>query len=32
MALSMDIRRKVVAAFERGETAASIAASFEIAE
>ena len=32
MALSMDIRLKVIKAFERGETAASIAARFEISE
>jgi putative transposase len=32
MALSMDIRHKVIRAFERGESAPSIAARFEIAQ
>ena len=32
MALSMDIRLRVIAAFERGESASSIAARFEIGE
>jgi transposase len=32
MALSMDLRHRVIAAFERGESAASIASRFEISQ